>query len=164
MIREKLLKTNECVFNLRLAAELSPIQKKLANFLLINAYNQFSLVEDNYKVQIDLVKKILCDNTCTDNFIKTCFRELVRAVVKWDTARIYRGRTNNGWCACTIISHIKIKGGFCEYSYAEPMQSVFREVIDLNHTEIKEKGVFVLYEDSFIDGDFYVDRNVADVK
>ncbi len=133
------------------ANKLSLVQRKIANALLFNAYNELS---EKHEHQIHI--RTLCDligyNSNELNAIKKALVSLISTVIEWNLVDKERLDRVGVWNASAIIADASINGPLCTYSYSHKMrQLLFRPEVygRLNmHVQARFKSSYglVLYE------------------
>lgn len=105
------------------SSSLTLVQRKIANALLYNAYNEL-LTKDSHTIHI----KTLCDligyNSKDFAQIKKSLIKLISTVIEWNL--VDRDRIDSGgvWNASAIIADASIDGAWCTYSYSGRMREL----------------------------------------
>lgn len=108
------------------ATKLSLVQRKIANALLFNAYNELSEKQE-HQIHIRTLSELIGYNSNELNAIKKALVSLISTVVEWNL--IDKERVDNAgvWNASAIIADASIAGAVCTYSYSNKMrQLLFR--------------------------------------
>lgn len=133
------------------ANKLSLVQRKIANALLFNAYNELAEKQE-HQIHIRTLSELIGYNSNELNAIKRALVSLISSVVEWNLIDKERVDSAGVWNASAIISDASIDGPVCTYSYSNKMrQLLFRPEIygRLNmHIQAKFKSSYglVLYE------------------
>ena len=105
------------------ATKLSLVQRKIANALLFNAYNELSEKQE-HQIHIRTLSELIGYNSNELNAIKRALVSLISTVVEWNL--IDKERVDNAgvWNASAIISDASITGAVCTYSYSNKMRQL----------------------------------------
>ena len=106
---------------------LTLVQRKVANALLYNAYNNL-LTQEKHSIHI----KALCDLIGYDSkdykTVKNALIALISTVIQWNLIDVDKdkGNTENNsiWNASSIIADASINGPICSYSYSLNMRQL----------------------------------------
>lgn len=105
------------------ATKLSLVQRKIANALLFNAYNELSEKQE-HQIHIRTLSELIGYNSNELNAIKRALVSLISTVVEWNL--IDKDRVDNAgvWNASAIIADASISGAVCTYSYSNKMRQL----------------------------------------
>lgn len=108
------------------ATKLSLVQRKIANALLFNAYNELSEKQE-HQIHIRTLSELIGYNSNELNAIKKALVSLISTVVEWNLMDKERVDNAGVWNASAIIADASISGAVCTYSYSNKMrQLLFR--------------------------------------
>jgi plasmid replication initiation protein len=103
--------------------KLTLLQRKIANALLYNAYDEL-LTKEEYQIQI----KTLCDLIGYDSHdyktIKVALVNLLATVIEWNLVDGDKLDSEGVWNASSIIADASIEGSVCTYSYSNKMKKL----------------------------------------
>lgn len=102
---------------------LTLIQRKVANALLYNSYDNL-LTQDRHSIHI----KILCDligyNSKDYKTVKNSLVALISTVIQWNLIDKNKDEKDGIWNASSIIADASIDGPICSYSYSQNMKQL----------------------------------------
>jgi len=108
------------------ATKLTLVQRKIANALLFNAYNELSEKQE-HRIHIRTLSELIGYNSNELNAIKKALVSLISTVVEWNLIDKERVDNASVWNASAIIADASIVGAVCTYSYSNKMrQLLFR--------------------------------------
>ena len=130
------------------SGELSLVERKLSNILLLNAYNDL-LTKDVHTIQSKYVLSMLGweDSNNVDG-LKTTLKRLMLTIVEFNLI----GDGKEEWEAMTLLSSAKLVAGECSYSYSKGLAAKFYKpevyaVINLAvQKKFKSNYALTLYE------------------
>ena len=105
------------------ATKLSLIQRKIANALLFNAYNELSEKQE-HQIHIRTLSELIGYNSNELNAIKRALVSLISTVVEWNLIDKERADNTGVWNASAIIADASIAGAVCTYSYSNKMRQL----------------------------------------
>ncbi|MES2203698.1 MAG: replication initiation protein [Pseudomonadota bacterium] len=105
------------------ATKLSLVQRKIANALLFNAYNELSEKQE-HQIHIRTLSELIGYNSNELNAIKRALVSLISTVVEWNLIDKERADNAGVWNASAIISDASISGAVCTYSYSNKMRQL----------------------------------------
>lgn len=104
-------------------APLSLLQRKIANVLLYNAYNDL-LFKDEHVITIKQLCSLI-DYTSNDHkTVKNALIKLLSTVIEWNLLDKSEERVQEIWNASSLLSDASIKGPVCTYSYSKKMREL----------------------------------------
>lgn len=120
---EKQLELKKHVGAIHSSNRLTLLQRKIANALLFNAYDNL-LERDEHQIHI----KVLCELVGYDSndykTIKKALVALISTVIEWNLVDKDRLDNEGIWNASAIIADASIDGPFCTYSYSNKMKKL----------------------------------------
>lgn len=105
------------------ATKLSLVQRKIANALLFNAYNELS-EKHEHQIHIRTLSELIGYNSNELNAIKRALVSLISTVVEWNLIDKERADNAGVWNASAIIADASITGAVCTYSYSNKMRQL----------------------------------------
>ena len=96
------------------AGKLTLLQRKLANVLLLNAYDQLT-TRRTHSIDARTLSLMVGYNSNDVATLKAALRGLVETLVEWDMLDP-QGRAE--WGVSSLLAQARLKGGVCEYAYA----------------------------------------------
>lgn len=105
------------------ATKLSLVQRKIANALLFNAYNELSEKQE-HQIHIRTLSELIGYNSNELNAIKRALVSLISTVVEWNLIDKERADHAGVWNASAIIADASITGAVCTYSYSNKMRQL----------------------------------------
>lgn len=103
--------------------KLTLVQRKIANALLYNAYDNL-LKQDQHIIHV----KVLCDligyNSRDQKPIKNSLVSLISTVIQWNVVDKNKDEKEGIWNASAIIADASIDGPICMYSYSHNMRQL----------------------------------------
>lgn len=100
------------VSTIHIKNQLSILQRKAYNALLINAYEEL-LTDKIHEIDISLLAKLINFNSTNTKVLKNSLEELTKTVIEWDILE----DNIKEWGSAAILSFCKITKGICYYSY-----------------------------------------------
>nr|WDE72643.1 Protein involved in initiation of plasmid replication [Cupriavidus gilardii] len=115
LARDKLKKH---VAAIHISADLSMLERKLSNVLLLNAYDEL-LTERTHRLPVAILTEFLgWENGRNTSALKDALRTLTSTPVEFD---VMKDGPDGEWSVTSILSFAQIKGGVCTYRYDESM-------------------------------------------
>ena len=108
---------------------ISLLQRKIANALLYNAYQEL-LSKEEHTIQIIDLCKLVGFKSNNQQKVKSSLTALISTVIEWN---IIGASDVEEWNASSIISSASIKSGSCTYAYSPVMRKL------LHHPEMYGK-------------------------
>lgn len=105
------------------SGKISLLQRKIANALLFNAYENL-LDKDEHSIHINELTNLIGYDSNDHRKIKNALIDLLSTVIEWNIVDGSRIDDNNIWNASSIIADASIKGSMCTYSYSNKMRSL----------------------------------------
>ena len=96
------------------AGKLTLLQRKLANVLLLNAYDQLT-TRRTHAIDARTLSMMVGFNSNDVATLKAALRGLVETLVEWDTLDP-QGAAE--WGVSSFLAQARLKGGVCEYAYS----------------------------------------------
>lgn len=129
-------------------ADLTALQRKLVNALLLNAYDNL-LTERDHKVST----RLLCDMIGFDSkniaYLKEALVGIMETVMEFD---IMEDDGEQAWEAMSLLTYVKVKGGVCTYRYEQSLAEklyhpdIYSKINLSVLRELKSTHALVLYE------------------
>lgn len=127
---ESKLKPSEISFDLKKhvaaihsANKLTLVQRKIANALLFNAYNDLA-TKDEHQIHITALCELIGYNSHEQRAIKNALISLISTVVEWNLVDKAKVDSEGVWNASAIISDASLDGTICTYSYSQKMRQL----------------------------------------
>jgi len=128
--KTKTLELKKHVATIHSANKLSLLQRKIANALLFNAYDEL-LEKDEHEIHIAALTKLIGYDSNDSKTIKKSLVNLLATVIEWNLVDGERINGEGGvWNASSIIADASIDGPVCTYSYSNKMKKL------LHHPEL----------------------------
>lgn len=105
------------------SSKLTLVQRKIANALLIHAYNNL-LTQDEHTIHIEELTSLIGYNSKDFNLIKKSLKALLSTVIEWNLVDKDSLENSDIWNASSIISDASIQGATCSYSYSNRMRQL----------------------------------------
>ena len=96
------------------AGKLTLLQRKLANVLLLNAYDALT-TRRSHAIDARTLSAMVGYNSNDVATLKAALRGLVETLVEWDMLDPSGG---SEWGVSSFLAHARLKGGVCEYAYS----------------------------------------------
>lgn len=121
--RTKTLELKKHVATIHSSNKLSLLQRKIANALLYNAYDQL-LEKEEFTIHIATLCKLI--GYCSNDYktIKKSLVNLLATVIEWNLVDKDRINAEGVWNASSIIADAGIDGPICTYSYSNKMKKL----------------------------------------
>jgi plasmid replication initiation protein len=120
---EKGLELKKHVAAIHSSNKLSLVQRKIANALLFNAYNDL-LAKEEHQIQIRVLCNLIGYDSNDYKTIKKALVNLLSTVIEWNLVDGNKLDSEGSWNASSIISDASIEGGICTYSYSNKMKKL----------------------------------------
>jgi plasmid replication initiation protein len=121
--REKTLELKKHVAAIHSSNKLTLVQRKIANALLFNAYDDL-LVKDEHQVHIRTLCNLIGYDSNDYKTIKKALVNLLSTVIEWNLVDGSRLESEGVWNASSIIADASIDGPVCTYSYSNKMKKL----------------------------------------
>jgi len=121
--RKKTLELKKHVATIHSSNKLSLLQRKIANALLFNAYDEL-LVKDEYEIHIATLCKLIGYDSNDYKTIKKALVNLLATVIEWNLVDGDKLNAEGVWNASSIIADASIEGPLCTYSYSNKMKKL----------------------------------------
>lgn len=105
------------------SGKISLLQRKIANALLFNAYENL-LDKEEHSIHINELTNLIGYDSNDHRKIKNALIDLLSTVIEWNIVDGSRIDDNNIWNASSIIADASINGSICTYSYSNKMRSL----------------------------------------
>ena len=96
------------------AGKLTLLQRKLANVLLLNAYDQLT-TRRTHSIDARTLSMMVGYNSNDVATLKAALRGLVETLVEWD---MLDPQGAAEWGVSSLLAQARLKGGVCEYAYS----------------------------------------------
>lgn len=123
MERKKTLELKKHVATIHSSGKLTLLQRKIANALLFNAYDDL-LQKDEYTIHIGALCKLIGYDSNDHKTIKKGLVNLLATVIEWNLVDGDRLDAEGIWNASSIIADASIEGAICTYSYSNKMKKL----------------------------------------
>jgi hypothetical protein len=94
------------------------LQRRAWNVLLANAYDELPTEEEYSMLVKDLIQVLEFDSK-NEHYLKEALKALTTCGVEWNV--LDKDNTHE-WGVTTLLSHARIRGGVCTYSYSLPLR------------------------------------------
>ncbi len=94
--------------------KLTLLQRKIANVLLLNAYEEL-VVKEKHQIAIKTLAEIIGFDSNDHQLIKNALETLAKTIIKWN---ILDKDGVEEWGVSSMLAHAHIKYGICNYSYS----------------------------------------------
>jgi plasmid replication initiation protein len=121
--RKKNLELKKHVATIHSSNKLSLLQRKIANALLFNAYDDL-LVKEEYEIHIGTLCKLIGYDSNDHKLIKKALVNLLATVIEWNLVDGNKVDSEGVWNASSIIADASIDGPLCTYSYSNKMKKL----------------------------------------
>jgi len=99
------------------------LQRKIANALLYNAYDDL-LIKEEHEITISALCKIIGYGSNDHKTIKKALVNLLSTVIEWNLVDGQKIEKEGSWNASSMISDAGIDGAICTYSYSNKMKKL----------------------------------------
>ncbi len=136
---------------IHIGAKLSLLQRKLANALLYNAYDQL-LTAREHQISASLLCEMIGFDSNNTNYLKGALKGLMETVVEFD---VLEDDGETSWEAMVLLPYAKLKGGVCTYRYEQSLAEklyhpdVYSKINLSVLREMKSTHALVLYENCY---------------
>ena len=103
--------------------KLSLLERKVANALLYNAYENL-LTQSEHKIHIPSLCILIGYNSKDDKRIKRALVSLISTVLEWNLVDKDKREDGGIWMASAMLSDAKIENSICVYSYSNRMREL----------------------------------------
>jgi len=121
--RKKTLELKKHVAAIHSNNKLSLLQRKIANALLFNAYDQL-LDKDEHEIHIPTLCKLIGYDSNDHKTIKKSLVNLLATVIEWNLVDGNKIDSEGVWNASSMIADASIDGAVCTYSYSNKMKKL----------------------------------------
>ncbi len=121
--RKRALELKKHVATIHSNHKLSLLQRKIANALLFNAYDQL-LEKDEHEIHIPTLCKLIGYDSNDHKKIKTSLIHLLASVIEWNLVDGDKIDNEGIWNASSMIADASIDGAVCTYSYSNKMKKL----------------------------------------
>lgn len=121
--RKKTLELKKHVGAIHSSNKLSLLQRKIANALLFNAYDDL-LEKEEYEIHVATLCKLIGYDSNDHKTIKKALVNLLATVIEWNLVDGSKVDAEGIWNASSIISDASIDGPLCTYSYSNKMKKL----------------------------------------
>ena len=148
-LRRESVKKN--VAAIHVSGKLSLLQRKLANVLLLNAYDGL-LSRRTHVIDARTLCVMIGYNSNDTDTLKDALRALVETTAKWDMLNDDGGRE---WGVSALLASARLRGGVCEYAYSPALAEKLHDpkifaLINLSiQREFSSGHALALYENCY---------------
>jgi len=103
------------------ASSMSLVQRKMANALLYNAYNDL-LTQEVHSITIKELSKLMGYDSHDTQALKSALAGLVSTLVEWDI--ISDKKEEDMWVASSMLADATVSRSVCTYSYSHRMRQL----------------------------------------
>ncbi len=103
--------------------KLTLLERKLANALLYNAYENL-LTQSEHQIHIPSLCVLIGYNSKDYKTIKQSLISLISTVLEWNLVDREKSDNDGIWIASSMLSDAKIEGPICTYSYSNRMREL----------------------------------------
>lgn len=121
--QNKTLELKKHVATIHSSNKLSLLQRKIANALLYNAYDDL-FIKDEYQIHIAQLCKLIGYDSNDHKTIKKALVNLLSTVIEWNLVDGTKVDAEGVWNASSIIADASIEGAICTYSYSNKMRKL----------------------------------------
>lgn len=121
--KKKNLELKKHVATIHSTNKLSLLQRKIANALLFNAYDEL-LEQDEHTIHIGSLCNMIGYDSNDHKTIKKSLVNLLATVIEWNLVDGNKLDTEGVWNASSIIADASIDGAYCTYSYSNKMKTL----------------------------------------
>jgi plasmid replication initiation protein len=122
-VNEKTLELKKHVAAIHSSNKLSLVQRKIANALLFNAYDEM-LAKEEHQISIRTLCNLIGYDSNDYKTIKKALINLLSTVIEWNLVDGSRLDSEGIWNASSIIADASIDGAICTYSYSNKMKKL----------------------------------------
>jgi plasmid replication initiation protein len=121
--KEKSLELKKHVAAIHSSNKLSLVQRKIANALLFNAYDEL-LIKEEHQIHIKTLCNLIGYDSHDYKTIKKALVNLLSTVIEWNLVDGNKLDKEGVWNASSIIADASIDGPVCTYSYSNKMKKL----------------------------------------
>jgi len=121
--RERPLELKKHVAAIHSSNKLTLVQRKIANALLFNAYDEL-LTKEEYQIHIKTLCNLIGYDSNDSKTIKKALVNLLSTVIEWNLVDGTKLNAEGVWNASSIIADASIDGAVCTYSYSNKMKKL----------------------------------------
>ena len=103
--------------------KLSLLERKIANALLYNAYENL-LVQEEHQMHIPSLCLLIGYNSKDYKTIRRSLVSLISTVLEWNLVDKDKDEEKSIWMASSMLADAKIEGPICTYSYSKRMREL----------------------------------------
>jgi plasmid replication initiation protein len=122
-LKEKTLELKKHVAAIHSSNKLSLVQRKIANALLFNAYDEL-LAKEEHQIHIRTLCNLIGYDSNDYKTIKKALVNLLSTVIEWNLVDGNKLDKEGVWNASSIIADASIDGAVCTYSYSNKMKKL----------------------------------------
>ena len=121
--RKKTLELKKHVATIHSSSKLGLLQRKIANALLFNAYDEL-LEKDEHEIHVATLCKLIGYDSNDHKSVKKALVNLLATVIEWNLVDGSKLDSQGIWNASSIIADAGIDGPICTYSYSNKMKDL----------------------------------------
>jgi plasmid replication initiation protein len=121
--KETVLELKKHVAAIHSSNKLSLVQRKIANALLFNAYDEL-LLKEEHQIHIRSLCNLIGYDSNDYKTIKKALINLLSTVIEWNLVDGNKLDAEGVWNASSIIADASIDGAVCTYSYSNKMKKL----------------------------------------
>lgn len=121
--RKKSLELKKHVAAIHSSNKLSLLQRKIANALLFNAYDEL-FEKNDHEIHIPTLCKLIGYDSNDHKTIKKALINLLSTVIEWNLVDGNKIDGDGIWNASSMIADASIEGSVCTYSYSNKMKKL----------------------------------------
>lgn len=122
-LKEKSIELKKHVGAIHSSGSLGLLQRKIANSLLFNAYDDL-MIKDEYTISIKTLCTLIGYDSNDYKTVKAALMKLLSTVLEWNLVDRDADDGSEIWNASSIIADASIKGAVCTYSYSKRMKEL----------------------------------------
>lgn len=103
--------------------KLTLLERKIANALLYNAYENL-LTHNEHQIHIPSLCNLIGYNSKDYKTIKRSLISLISTVLEWNLVDREDSKNEGIWMASSMLSDAKVEGSICTYSYSNRMREL----------------------------------------
>lgn len=123
LVQEKNTKLKKHVGAIHSASAMSLLQRKIANGLLYNAYDEL-MIKDEHRINIKDLCALIGFSSNDRGKIKEAMVDLLSTVIEWNLVDRSTIDQEGIWNASSMIADVSIDGSICTYSYSNKMKQL----------------------------------------
>jgi len=105
------------VSSIHVSGELSLLERKISNVLLLNAYDRL-LTAKSHQISTALLSEVLDFDSHNIQKLKDALHTLTTTAITWD---MMGDDGKNEWGVSALLAYARIKGGICTYEYSNAL-------------------------------------------